>query len=677
MDRFVGALQSSPAGEWAPAKSAFRTAFCDEEATQPSPRAEHHILTGEWDSAPEHALIRLMESELGDVCRSGTATKGTFCVNRSLASGETCVIGSHQKQIEVKPGWCVAKYSGAPTSPAAAVGSRRVAFLEPHVMLDCRFNEPMVAEKLLDPEKPLRLSIGRWKFLFDTLNDDEPAPILPAASSGSSGVLVDPASSGDDEQSLSSMLKSLDDFDGRPSPGGGVPETKDADADEESVGADPGPNPGAADLELAFERIEALEGAVLKITSANEALEEVIEDAAEALQAREQRVLKLETSEAQLRRTCKRLLTMVQDTSRSSAEPTAATNERFNMEEIVQGLRKVKVGLSDVKELVRSHDKMLSDPNGAIESLRISISDLEQKLTHGGAEHGEHKWSSPREFRQWIGNRAGTPTGVSHGLFFDAMSTCHGMSTGTSTFEKGLSEEHSIKKIEACRSKLEARVGTSCATGYPDVFGSSGRDDFMKDCDTCEKWKDPGKRKGLACILQKALATDMQSVTTSINHRITNSELHSLAVSMLMTTQTFMTAFIQFGEEVHCEMSLSDSMNAQDAWDLTKNMMGEVFRQIRDARNAVADIREYEPEMHIWGAFKAHMVMKEFTLAFFRDHPSLTGIQTRFLVKRKGDKDGVSTNLTRLTSRVTSLEMKHNAVAQQVKDLVKEASKKN
>jgi hypothetical protein len=64
--------------------------------------------------------------------------------------------------------------------------------------------------------------------------------------------------------------------------------------------------------------------------------------------------------------------------------------------------------------------------------------------------------------------------------------------------------------------------------------------------------------------------------------------------------------------------------------------------------------------------------MQAYASNHFHNHPSLAGIQTRFVIKRKTDVDG----LEKSSIKVSNLDAKHNGLTQRVDTLTKELKKK-
>ena len=76
-------------------------------------------------------------------------------------------------------------------------------------------------------------------------------------------------------------------------------------------------------------------------------------------------------------------------------------------------------------------------------------------------------------------------------------------------------------------------------------------------------------------------------------------------------------------------------MSTGEAWDLTKEVMGAILKDLTMARGVVVGIRENSPGFHIRGALKAHEVMQCYQDAQFQDDPALSGV-----LKRRTDIDG-------------------------------------
>lgn len=625
---FLGALNAATPSDHEDVKVFLNTAYEDTALQQPSPQAAPFHESGEWDDAKDLGLVRITEEELDSLCRASMGSKGCFCLNASLAPGGTCSVGSHQHQMEVRPGWYIERsVAGSPRSGG------RLAFFQPHMPLSLVFDQPGIASSLLDTVRPFRMSLGQWKFIFQQIcrallrqaraQEDTNPPIPSSADLDVDTVLIQ-------ADTLSALLQGVNQ-------GGGDDETA--------------PPPRQDSDDLTRER-EANERRF-------QLLERQVQDLRSTLTARDKVISELKASNVKHAQLSTKMLDIAKTLQRQSATSAAGAAPASLPADQRDYIRKLSGRVNALEQVV-------SSPNGTIAAFRLSLKNLEDKLIHGGVEFLTWHWSSAREFKSWYLNLAGTPEAASFGLFFDSFVSFHGLSPGTVTMRESLAQEQAIKKVEY-KSDLEARSGTSFATNFPDIFGSSGdRDEFGKSITSYEMWKDNSSPNGsFATTIRDALRDDEQSVRHTIEQSVTDPELRRLASTMLDKANAWCLAFMQFAEEFYMEMSLAPSMTGQEAWGLTKNMMGEVLREVRTARNVVKSTVQTDRTMHIWGCLRGQVVMQEFQTKFFRNHPALTGIQTRFLVKRKVDLDGLS----KVNKQIKDLNTKVGALSQDQKTL--------
>ena len=160
--------------------------------------------------------------------------------------------------------------------------------------------------------------------------------------------------------------------------------------------------------------------------------------------------------------------------------------------------------------------------------------------------------------------------------------------------------------------------------------------------------------------IRERIVSEAMAITNSINQELRDMpELLNLARTMLMTTRSFVLDLTRFVDDFYNEMNLAASMSETEAWVLTRTLLAEILKEIRKARGTVEHSRVKEPLLTIWGALKAHTVMKRYVEKEFRDDPALAGILNRYLIKRKTDLDGLDglkTKLNLLTTWLTTLD---------------------
>jgi hypothetical protein len=278
----------------------------------------------------------------------------------------------------------------------------------------------------------------------------------------------------------------------------------------------------------------------------------------------------------------------------------------------------------------------------------------------GGVEFEDLHFGSPNEFLQWA--KRHHPGPLDYGLFVDGFSLLHGLNPGNVSQAEALKAEHDTKKVKY-PSELAARVSTAFRTNFPDTFGTGGDPSgksFGSAMSTHDKWHDPNLGTGLVVTIRERIVSEATAIANSINQELRDMpELLNLARTMLMTTRSFVLDLTRFVDDFYNEMNLAASMSETEAWVLTRTLLAEILKEIRKARGTVEHSRVKEPLLTIWGALKAHTVMKRYVEKEFRDDPALAGILNRYLIKRKTDLDGLDglkTKLNLLTTRLTTLD---------------------
>jgi hypothetical protein len=141
---------------------------------------------------------------------------------------------------------------------------------------------------------------------------------------------------------------------------------------------------------------------------------------------------------------------------------------------------------------------------------------------------------------------------------------------------------------------------------------------------------------------------------------------------MLMKTRELIGEFCGFVEDFYSEMNGAPAMSAGEAWALTKELMGVIFKDLAMARGFVDGIRENSPGFHIWGALKAHEVMQRYRDAQFQDDPALSGVLTHFMLKRRTDIDGND----KLVSKLAALEARERTAGAELALIKKQLNRK-
>ena len=117
---FFGALGSTTAANQDSVKSYLASAFVDADMSQPIPRAKAFVESGEWEGKDGN-LFLLEASLLDQACRASVGTKNSFCVLDALSKGGTCATGTHVRQADVAPGWCILSSGAGSGTPAGGL----------------------------------------------------------------------------------------------------------------------------------------------------------------------------------------------------------------------------------------------------------------------------------------------------------------------------------------------------------------------------------------------------------------------------------------------------------------------------------------------------------------------------------------------------------------------------
>jgi hypothetical protein len=317
--------------------------------------------------------------------------------------------------------------------------------------------------------------------------------------------------------------------------------------------------------------------------------------------------------------------------------------------------------LESIRERLTHLELSITDPRGALESLKQAVNNLEDKVDMGGVEFEEWHFGSQSEFVQWVKRNYPAHDSLDYGMFMDAFSMLHGLNAGNVSQAEALKAEHDTKKVQY-PSPLAARVSTAFRTNYPDVFGTGGDPSgksFGSNMTTYEKWHDPAGRSGLVTLIRERVPMECLAISNSISQELKGTPaLFELAKAMLAQSRSFVLDLTRFVDDFYAEMS-PPAMTTVEAWALTKSLMVEIFSELRENRNTVEHSRVKEPILTIWGALKTHEVMKRYVDKDFRDDPALSGILVRHILKRKTDTDGldaIRAKLTNLTSRLSAME---------------------
>jgi hypothetical protein len=121
--------------------------------------------------------------------------------------------------------------------------------------------------------------------------------------------------------------------------------------------------------------------------------------------------------------------------------------------------------------------------------------------------------------------------------------------------------------------------------------------------------------------------------------------LANLSVKSLFGTYCFDEdgqPYQEVAEKFFDHMSKSQGVTADEAWQLTRRMAGEIFERLHRSRHRIERLGQHDPRYFVYGALLTHQTMSGFTAhANFEDHEALQGILVRFLIKQRTDLQGL------------------------------------
>jgi hypothetical protein len=637
VERFFEDLGAPTPGEREVAKRHLRAAVGGSD--QPSPRASPWVDSGEWDLRDVCVLVRLSADECNNTCRAeiGSPTTSSnsfapsppprFCASEAVMLGGTCSTPSHKppSQLFLKPGYYISTSAQHHTVPRKGVHAAPCLALGPPFTSD--IDKALVPA---DGGEPFTLTLGQWKYVFGEVEQYRAEAGRPQAEGKPADGWADGEVSYDELLSAADVAEAMVDQDQKPN-------KKPVAMTNLVVTTTLPPAPALA---------TTVEDLVHRLTLP---LLQRLADAERERSVDATRIAQL-TADLKKMKTAtmttigsvgklKQQFVALEATSVASATNTAPAAGRPTPGEI-QAL---------VARLNRT-ERALFDTGGAFHQMRVDLSSLGEKVEMGGVEFGDFRFGSPEELFGWIKKRhpAGNPD---YGLVWDGFSKLHALDPGTRTMTDALAEEHAAQKVKY-RSELAARVSTSYMTNIPDVFGkpASAVKTFGPAMNSVAGWHDRDENIGLKVIIRDGIDESIGAVKGAIDTELANNQLRELATGMLVDTKQFVLDLVRFVDDYFFEVSTTPAISEADAWTLVSSMLGEVLTEMRVARNQVKHSRVTNELYHIWGALKAHEVMRRYSKAGFKNDPAMAGVVVRFLMKRKTDIDGLSAVNRKMTA---------------------------
>jgi len=304
-----------------------------------------------------------------------------------------------------------------------------------------------------------------------------------------------------------------------------------------------------------------------------------------------------------------------------------------------------------VRQVEEDLDGKISGVEGNLKALKTGLEKMANRMTLGSVAYRDWNYSSPEEFIRDFEKLGGTPDDF--GLFYDAFSMLHGLIDGQRTQAESLKAIETTLKAKV-RDADQGRIRTSFMTDVPDslIKGArveesgviSARATFLDHLKSFDGWRTSAGTymdDGLSRIIESELQTTEPSLELKIE-RMQNEKLRGLAQHMATDSLKFIDRFIRFTEKFFDHMSKSQGVTADEAWQLTRRMAGEIFERLHRSRHRIERLGQHDPRYFVYGALLTHQTMSGFTAhANFEDHEALQGILVRFLIKQRTDLQGL------------------------------------
>ena len=608
----------------------------------PSPRAESHFLSGEWDAKIKVPLVFVDVDACGG--RVGDSANRACCVPR-----KACSIQAHRKSAHnFVPGWYI--------SHGAKIGH---VLTEPYLPSEDGPITSRGAGRLTDAENKFVLSVGKWKFIIDAwrasrvevLSSVDPSPNFGEARSreepsdpfaGLTGGLVSPEKKAaakaapfvEQDEDLYYARPFAGMFDGDEGEG----EDPDKLAEEEEVG----PGVDARNLEQLLDALQAMQH---KFDERLRQAEAQVE--AYRLQAKkaEERSTDLYGALQTMHARTQRLETRVSQTV-PSGEEQAAQLDRLSFD--------------------------FYNQQGAFMSLKSQFSDFRDKLESGGGiECNGVNFSSKREFLNWFEEK-GPPVS----LFLDSIAYLHSIRAAVVHQDDASKQREAQVKINM-DSGLEASVMTSFDTILPSILvggkkiteQGGGTFDWLQGyLKTYAVWKPRGRTTGVSHQILEGVGKVTKRVVELRGLKTNDSEVILLSSGLCTDSATFCKELVQFINEQHEELTADSAYSAEEIWAMQLECLQTIISELSEAREAVADAARHERGFYLWGMLRSWQIQQRYLTNHFKDDPALTGILVRRILMHGGDTT-LKTKLGKIDELTRKVDEHHRNFQAELKKL--------
>lgn len=605
-DTFFEALSSEGGGD-AAMRVLREAAFNNGLEHEPSPRAQPFFSDGEWESARTLLPLTLVESDacFGNMANLSTPRGSSY--HRFCGKARSkCDIRSHQtSKLRVdlqRSGWYLAGGSGRQGS----ILEIRFPLLENGGPIN-----QLSALRLLDPDRPFRMSLGQWLFVHNEWTSQRVESMsswespLEAAPEGGSRTLP-----------LLGVKTYVPTEDSPHSPAGGPVDV----VDEESLQETDPPS-----LETVHEDTPTIPpGAAVPSTTAQRLLS--------MCESQQHRIATLEGQIrgllGELRNSENRAL---EESTRRDSTQASLKGRLDTVERVLRTVAAAQRDEAEYKTFVGSVEHSLFSPHGDVAELKTQVKALQQRFdSEGSIEcHGVH-FSSKVEMAAWF-----EKNGLTIGVFADAVALLHTIQAPVVHQAEATKTMEAQQKV-SMHTDLEAAIITSFSTILPSILvgnkkeGTGGTFDWLKSyLKDYSVWDPSGRKSGVSSRIKEGIKVATKRSEGLLSLTTNDPEAVKVASGLLSDSATFVTSLCMWVESAHRDITADTPYNSEEVWDMLLECLEQIFEELHQARVAVVDAARISQGIYLWGMLKAWQIQQRYVSNDFQDDPALTGIFVR------------------------------------------------
>jgi hypothetical protein len=216
--------------------------------------------------------------------------------------------------------------------------------------------------------------------------------------------------------------------------------------------------------------------------------------------------------------------------------------------------------------------------------------------------------------------------------FYDGVSLIEQMKDPSQSFEKATEAEHRAFKVNMTTSSQRMVFSYQTIVPHPYMKGPGTAAKPLTKLESFKQWDHNDGVGGVKNEIAAFLQRQVKAETTKIRTRFANAnelEAKTVALACLQESRAFIAELHLFMSEFYTELVASESPDSE-AWTLTCKLVHGIFHQLHLVRSVAAGVSDIGADntgrrigLVLWGSLQAHRVMREFSAAQFRRHPTI------------------------------------------------------